>query len=263
VVPGEEASVAPEAPRPRSIKHPIASVEVGADLMRRTLTYANVGAMNLRSYEAPFVFAPSLWVEFFPLALLLNDGVLRGLGLEGGAAFAVGLRSRRTGTDVAYPTSMLRIDLALKWRFEIAAAMHLSVTPFFGYRLHSFSVGAGSDGSAIDGLPGVAYSALRIGAHVELPLGDGGFRLFARFSVLPALSSGELISAAYFKKGSSFGLDFGVGAGFQVTSWLQLRGSFDYLRYGSSFQTQATDTYIADGAGDQYLGGRLAARFTF
>jgi hypothetical protein len=86
---------------------------------------------------------------------------------------------------------------------------------------------------------------------------------FARFSVLVALSSGEIISAAYFPKGSAFGIDLGLGLGFRILPALQIRAGFDFTRYGLSFTSTAADTYQGTGASDVYLGGHLSLRFEY
>ena len=48
-----------------------------------------------------------------------------------------------------------------------------------------------------------------------------------------------------------------------LASFLQLRLSFDFARYGLTFVTQPTDPYVAAGASDTYIGGNATLRLHF
>ena len=124
---------------------------------------------------------------------------------------------------------------------------------------------------ALDGLPSITYNALKVGVAGELPFATTGLLAFGRFSILPVLSASELIGVnppgrtTYFANGSVLGIDFGLGVGFKLPPLpaLQVRLGFDFARYGLSFKSSSTDTYQAEGAVDQYLGGTLALRYTY
>lgn len=258
-VPAEAAVEEPATP-----KRPVFSLELGIDVESKNFTYASVATANLRSYRAAFILAPEVHGELYPLALF-QQNFLAGLGVELGFSIAVGLKSRRGGSDVAYPTNISKFDVALKWQIRPISSSEAYFTPIIGFRSHSFSVGAGSDGSVLDGLPGISYSALKFGLAGELPFGQSGLLAYGRFAVLPVLSAGPIISSAYFKSGSALGIDFGLGLGFKLpfARALQLRLGFDFARYGLSFKSAASDTYVAEGAVDLYLGGNFAVRFTY
>ncbi len=253
----------PGTPMKRS-KPPIVSLEVGVDLQVRVFSYTNLTTLNLRSYSAP-VFSPDIKGEFFPLALVMPDSIMSGLGVDFGFAFAVGLKSRRKDSDVAYPTSASRIDFALKFRIQPLDGSDASFSPYIGFRSASFAVGAGSDGSKLEGLPSVSYPSIKIGVMGELPFSDTGLLVYGRFAVMPTLGGGELLSATYFPKGSVLGIDGGLGLGYRIPPIpaLQVRLGFDFIRYGIGFTTNPTDTYVAEGAVDQYLGGNFAIRYTY
>jgi hypothetical protein len=87
--------------------------------------------------------------------------------------------------------------------------------------------------------------------------------LFGRFQAIPVFSSGEIISSAFFPRGSNFGLDGSAGIGIAFLKMLQLRLAFDFTRYGMTFTTEPTDAFVAQGATDQYLGGTATLRFTY
>jgi len=252
-----------EAPKKRE-KRPVVAVEVGWDLATKGFSYSQTGTPNLRSYSAPLT-GPNLKAELYPLTLLFQDSVVSGLGAEVGFFTAINLKSRRSGSDVSYPTSISRFDVALKFQIRPSAKSAAYVSPIIGFRSHSFSVGPGSDMSVLDGLPAISYAALKFGLAGELPFGDTGLLVFGRFAVLPVLSAPEIISAKYFPNGSVLGIDGGLGLGLKLPflKMLQVRLSFDFARYGLTFRTQPTDLYVAGGAVDQYLGGTLAVRLTY
>jgi hypothetical protein len=262
----EEAPKAEEdtgAPKKRA-KRPVVALEVGLDVSSKSFSYTQVVTPNLRSYRAPFILGPNFKGELYPLALV-TDGIAAGLGAELGYFLAVGLKSKRNGTDLSYPTSISRFDVALKFQIRPSNKSEAYVAPIIGYRVHSFSVGAASDGTTLDGLPAISYSALKFGLAAELPFGDTGLLVFGKFSVLPVLSAPEIIGTKYFPNGSVLGIDGGLGLGFKLpfVTALQLRLSFDFTRYGLSFRSQPTDMYVAEGAVDQYLTGTFALRFTY
>jgi hypothetical protein len=257
----EEEDLRPRKP----VKPPFLSVEAGVELFNRTFSYNAPETNNLRSYSAALIIAPTVRAEFYPIALL-SKGFMAGLGVDGTFGIAVGLKSRRSGTDVTWPTNMQHFDFSLRYRIRPIDSIDAAIIPFAGYSMRTFSIGVGTDGSTLDGLPNVAYSAIRPGIAGELPFSDSGFMIFAKFAVQVVLSSGQIISAAdtgFFHKGSNFGIEGQLGAGYRVFGPIFVRLAFDFTRYGLGFQFQPTDTYRAGGAVDTYLGGNLAVRLTF
>ncbi|MFZ5470071.1 MAG: hypothetical protein ACOZIN_11605 [Myxococcota bacterium] len=259
--------------RRRPARDSFLSIEIGPDLLRRSLQYSQVQTPNLRSYSADLIVAPRVRVELYPLAAA--SGLISGLGVEGSYAMAVGLKSRPTlncepaivasqpSGCLSYPTSLSTLEVAGKLRIRPLTGSQAAVVPTVGFRNASFAVGAASDGSTLAGLPKIAYTAALVGAGFEAPFSEGRFSAFGRFAYLPVLSAGEILSAAYFPNGSASGLDVHLGIGFRVLPNLEARLVGQFARYGLQFQTQASDTYIASGAVDQYVGGNLAVRYHF
>lgn len=239
---------------------PFLIAEVGPDFFSRRFAYSEVQTANLRSYRADLVVAPRLQAEVYPLAS--SRGLVSGLGVEAGYAFAVGLKSRRTDGQ-AHPTSLSRLDLAAKLRVQPLDDLPLVLIPQLGYRSASFAVGAAPDGSLLDGLPGISYSSLVPGAAVELSLLEGTLLPFARFSYLSVLSSGEIISASYFPNGSASGIEGAVGVGYLATPNIEVRLTGELTRYSLTFHTSDGDKYIAAGAADQYVGAKLGLRYRY
>ncbi len=245
-------------------KRPAFAAEVGFDAASKSYTYSNVTTPNLRSYSAPFIPSVALKAELYPIAFV-QQGALAGLGVEAGFKLAIGLRSSRKNSDVRYPTNITQIDVAAKFQIRPSSKSDANFGPFVGFRSHAFSIAQGSDGTTLDGIPSISYSAVKIGLSGELPFGATGLLAYGRFSVMPVLSAPEVISSKFFPNGSVLGLEGGLGLGVQLPflKALQIRAAFDFARYGLSFRAAATDTYVAEGAVDQYLGGSLGVRFTY
>ncbi|MEW5743105.1 MAG: hypothetical protein AB1938_29590, partial [Myxococcota bacterium] len=237
--------------------------EVGVSLLSRKLDYVQAATPNLRRYELPFPFPQiDARVEFYPLALVRNDA-LSPLGVDFSLGLAPYLKSRRQSSAESYPTSTTRITGGVRYRWMPFEKYAAAFIPMLGVNVRSFTVGAAADGTTLDGLPNVSFVGLRAGLGVELPILPDFLIFFGRFCVLPTFSSGQLISAAYFPSGSTFGLEFNGGVALKVVSFFQVRVAFEFEQYSSTFTTQPTDTYVAAGSIDRYLGVSAAARFEF
>ena len=66
-----------------------------------------------------------------------------------------------------------------------------------------------------------------------------------------------------FRRGSNFGIEGQLGAGYRIAGPVSIRLAFDFVRYGLGFSTEPMDMYRAGGAIDTYLGGNLGVRLTF
>ncbi len=254
-------------------KAAVFSIQLGLDGFSRNLSYAQATTPNLRTYSVPLASAPAAQLEVFPLAAF-NDGLISGLGIEAGYAMAVGLQSRREvpkagcGADpcpapINYATSSSKLDVALKFRIPFGDS-GVAIAPHAGFRSHGFTFGKGTDGSTLDGLPSVAYSALRLGLALDVTFAEY-IVVFVNFSYLPVLSSGQIISPAYFSRGSAYGLEGGAGVGYKLPFFtaLQVRAAFNFTRYAMSFRPEMADAYQATGATDQYMGFNIGLRYTF
>lgn len=236
--------------------------QVGTELFSRTFDYQGLTTDNLRTYRAPLVIAPRLRLELYPLARVVR-GVAGGLGVEGDYFMALGLKSRRKGADVAYPTTLTRLDVAARLRLMPFGVDSASVTPLLGLRLTDFKLGAASDGSVLSGIPAVSYQAGRVGLGVDVPLLDGKLAVGGEAAVLLVMKSGEILSTAYFPSGQASGLEVALGAGFRVVPSFEVRAEGRLTRTQLSFKTAPEDTYVASGATDQNLGGGLSLRYRY
>ncbi len=237
-------------------------VDVGLDVTNRGLSYNQVATGNLRRYDLPAFAAVTLGLQFYPLALAGRDDLLAGLGAEFNISFAPWLQSRLLSTPEPFPTSAVRIDGGIRWNIVPVKSYPFAISPYVGVRSQSFTVSPLSDGRRLDGLPNIGFLGLRVGLGVEVPIVVNLFSLFGRFGVVPTFASGEIISAAFFPNGSTFGFETNVGLAVRIFV-VELRAAFEYSSWGMSFVTQPTDTYVAAGATDRYLGGNVTLRFAF
>ncbi len=243
---------------------PILVAELSLAPFHREFGYSDLETPNLVPYIAPFAFGIRAGAEFYPVAIAKPDSAVAGLGLELSLWTALGLQSRKTGLpNVAYPTALNAIDVAVRFRWLASDALGLTVAPIFGFRSTNFSTGKASDGTIIDGLPGISYASLRLGLKGEVPFLDGRMNAMLRFAILPTLGLGEIGAAGFFKSAGAFGIDFGAGAGFVVWGGLEARLEFWLTRFGLGFTVDPTDVYRAKGASDLMLGFNAGARYTF
>lgn len=248
-------------PEPTS-KSKFLVLDVGLDVTNRSLSYNQVATGNLRRYDLPAFAAVTLGVQFYPLALAGRDDVLAGLGAEFNISFAPWLKSQLLSAPEPFATSAIRIDGGIRWNIVPVKSYPFAISPYVGVRSQSFTVSPLSDGRRLDGLPNIGFLGLRVGLGVEVPIVVNLLSLFGRFGVVPTFASGEIISAAFFPNGSTFGFETNVGLAVRIFV-VELRAAFEYSSWGMTFVTQPTDTYVAAGATDRYLGGNVTLRFAF
>ncbi|MFZ5438404.1 MAG: hypothetical protein ACOZQL_00280 [Myxococcota bacterium] len=260
----EEPAPEPVKPSKRGKRAPkFLVVDVGADVLTRKLEYAQVATANLRRYEllTP-VGMPVVDLKFYPLALVRDD-LLAGLGVEVGFGFAPWIQSRLASITEPFPTSMMRFDGLVRFDLAPIDSFALTISPYVGVRNQSFTVSPLADGRRLDGLPNISFLGLRAGLGLEVPIIPDRLSVFGRFGIIPVFGSGEILSSAFFPNGSAFGLEANAGVGVGLLPFLSIRASFEFSNYGLTFKTQPTDTYVATGANDLYLGGNASLRFAF
>lgn len=259
----------PASPR----RHKALVIDLGASVLNRKFLYTGTLTPNLRFYDLAIFPVPTVGVEFYPLALIRDDAPA-GLGLELTVGAAPFLQSRlRTttpiyrlptcGQDECYPTSATRVDGGLRFRFLPFSSYAFAIVPYAGIRWHSFVLGPNSEGRRLSGLPNLHFLGFRGGLALEIPIVPGYLIFFGRFGAIPVFNAADLISPNFFVAGNTFGMEANAGLGVSLTRFLEVRGSFEFTRFQTTFKTSPTDTYIATTAADTYLGGNLSLRFSF
>ena len=108
--------------------------------------------------------------------------------------------------------------------------------------------------------------SLRAGLALDVPVVPDLLFIVARVSGLPVFSSGEILSSAYFKSGSTLGVEVSGGLRVKLARVLDLLATFEMSQYQLSFRPNDGDPYVAQNDGspvyavDRYLGGNFTVR---
>ncbi|MHB8872453.1 MAG: hypothetical protein ACYC8T_02085 [Myxococcaceae bacterium] len=262
---GSEVSSAVDEPYRPKRRDPLFVLQVGPDLFARRFGYSGVETRNLRSYSANLVVAPHFQAELYPLATLMR-GLAAGFGIELGYSFGLGLQSRTCppGGECgpSHPTSLTRLDAGAKLRAKLGEG-GTAIVPGVGYRSANFVVGAAADGSTLDGLPSISYSALVLNLGLEVPAMDDKLVIVLRGAVMPVLSAGEITGPEYFPRGSALGFEVAAGVGYRITPAIEARVIGRLTSYGLTLRPEEGAERRATGASDLYFGGNLAVRYTY
>jgi hypothetical protein len=245
-------------------RHAVLVADVGLELAGKYFDYIQSAKRNIRPYNAPLTAAPAFRLEVYPLALF-KKGLLAGLGIDFGTAIVAGLQSREvsaTGVSRLYPTSLFRVEFGARFRIRPFSGSEVAIVPLLGLRVHNFKVLPAEDGSVIDGLPGIAYTALKLGVGGEVPIGER-LGIGAAFTLMPLLGFGEIVTVDWFPRGTGFGFDFTAFITVKIAGPLQIKVAGYVTRYGLAFETVPTDTYVATGAWDVHAGGFFGVRLVF
>jgi hypothetical protein len=252
----EEAKFVP-ADEPEKLEPSLLTVQAGTEMLSRDWRYDNLTTNNLRQYRAGTLLSPRLRVE---LRAPFRLGAFK-LGADADFSTTLGSRSRRSAEDATqFPTAVTRFDGGLRIATRPIAASALTVSGTLGFRLASFNVAAAADKTTLDGLPNIAYQAVRAGGAVQVPLYKG-LSAYGELAYLAVLSSGQISSNLYFPGATVSGFDGMAGVAYRLSSSWELTLSGQLSQYTFGFSPSPAATYRATGAVDRYLGGALSLRF--
>ncbi len=255
-----EVSTHVESRTDKSFRESFVSVQVGSELFTPSLRFAGVTTTNLRNYSSPLVVAPRFRLEAYPLGLFMK-GIVTGVGVEADYLFSVASRTKRPNDGVIFGTRNSQLDIAARFRIAPIKGSHFSVTPFAGFRMQDFAVGAGSDGSKLDGLPNISYRSLRAGLDLNVPLLDV-LSLSAAGAYLKPLSTGE-IGKDFFPGTVANGFEVGGGVNYAIGAGFDARALVHFQRHTLKFKVTEGATYSATDLVDQQFGGTVALRYTY
>jgi hypothetical protein len=255
-----------ETKKPKSV---FFAVELGSYVLNRQLAYTNVALSGpdvapLRSYSLAAFSLPMVRFEVYPLAASQSEA-LAGLGAEGSFALNPILKSSTSTGEERFPTTAMVAEAALRWRLAASPSYPLVITPFLGFRIQSFTITTPATES-LKLMPDFAYVSLRAGLGLDVPIVKDLLVLIGRISALPVFTSGEIISSAYFKSGSTLGFEGGLGLRLRIIPGLFVAATFEFAQYQLTFTPRAGDRYLAAVAStavtatDRYLGGSLTLR---
>lgn len=234
--------------------------ELGLDLERRTLRYSSLTSANLSEYEAPLIYAPRLRLEVFPLATTM-EGIPAGLSLLLDYRLAVGLRSAvEGGPNHTTRQSVFALDARL--RIPLGEEKLSAVIPFIGYRRAGFRVDPAADGTGFVGLPKIVTGGPRIGVALDVVPVEK-LHLLGQLDDVIVLAKGDLIGPDYFPSGSANVIEAELGLGYELAPHVDLRAVGELARTGFSFDAAGQGRYVAAGASELLVGGRVMLGFGF
>jgi hypothetical protein len=242
---------------------------VGLNLGGRQFFYNQRVTANTLSYSLPSgVLLPetpgvAASAEVFPLARGQGD-IVRDIGLS--ARFNTDFAKVQVGSVVAN-TQWYAWELDVRGRIPLgprASSPFIGVEGGGGQLAFTFpNVSAkgfnNGSGSLSDSLPGVDYTYLRLGADGRVPFGNAALLIGAAYRVV--LGAGPL--GDHFPRSSIGGLDAKVGGSLRITSNIEARIVFSYIRFWAAFNPHVGDTYVAGGGLDQFLNADLGVAAFF
>lgn len=254
--PKEEVVETPEEPSrpgaatPRSMA---LRFGLGLKIFSRMFGYTDDIFDRLSTYTLKAGPAIAAELEVYPAAFV-TTGFAANVGVLGQFDYAVGIASR--GEDgTRYGTSAVNLRLALAVRLPVSV---LTVEPFFGYALQTYSIAASS--GAKPNLPNVSYGGLRGGLLLKVTVfGPVGLQLHLAGTY--PLSKGEI--STYFQHLSVGGMDTGIALTVGLLDRLEVKAAYEYRRYWFSMNSVPGDENVAGGALDLYPSGSVMIAFTF
>jgi hypothetical protein len=236
---GRQSAAEPEnQPRGRTML----VVEAGGGTGTRRFTYTDRLTAQLRPYylnAAPLVAADA---EVYPLAGTKLP-VLRGLGVVGSYARAVGLSSADSaGNKVG--TSWQTFDVGLRERLRVSPVVLLGVDVRYGN--NEFRFDTASLASAV--LPSVEYQFVRAGLDARVAF--GAFSIFGGGAYLNVLSTGQYLASA-FPHETVGGVEGRVGVAYVFAKHFEGSLGVSYTRFFFSANPVPGNANVAGGMLDE------------
>ncbi len=227
-------------------------LSAGAQIGGRRLAYNDQLTSNMRPYELFGAPLAVVGLQVFPL--VSSGGFLGRLGLTAGYAQAFALSST-TESGMSADTSWSRLDLGVQARF----GGHGKTGAGVGLGFTKLVFELGNPEMSDDLLPGVDYSALRVGGDVRVPSGKLAVTLSGAY--LLVLDDGGVGDA--FADASTGGVDLGLGVGYRLSSSLEARVDLGYTRVFYTLNPTPGDLYVAGGALDEFFALGLGVAYAY
>lgn len=226
---------------------------VGFKLFNRLFGYTDDIFDALSTYYLPRGPAIAANLEVYPAAFV-TGGPAAHIGLLVDFDYAVGISSKsEDGTK--YGTTALNLRASLIGRIPIS---RVTINPFFGYALQTYGISSSS--GTKPNIPNVSYGGLRGGLELRIMIiGPVGFQL--GFAGTYLLSKGEVGGAGYFPRAKANGIDANGALVLAIGERIEVTLGGEYQRYWYSMNPEIGDPYIAGGALDIYVSGKLGLAF--
>jgi hypothetical protein len=228
-------------------------IEIAVQLLHRSWDYSGYDpAGGLRTYTLSLLTEPRGRIGVYPLRTV--EGFFASAGLELAGAVAVGASIAGDDPAARFPLSLWWLDAGLRVRFRLGS---WTLGPGVGVRLSHQSVGPGSTGATLDGIPTLDAKAVRLGLEAGGPIA-GAFGLTAEFNYLLVLSTG-LDTAAFPDQSGGPAFEGRLGVTWQVSPLLRLFVAGTLSRETYTLNVPGS----ADSARASVFGGELGFRVGF
>ena len=231
-----------------------ADLSVGLVLGSRHFAYHDAVGTNLRPYDVDGAPMVAIAVLLSPFA---ETPVLRDFGFYGDYESAVALQSATSGSSPV-GTTWSRYDIGGRARVRLSNGprpVMLGAAVGYGLELFRFT-----DATTIDPqLPSVSYGFIRGLLDVRVPIGP--VALSAAIGYLHVVANGDV--GLRVRGTRNAGVEATVGAAVPFAHAFEARLSGTYTRFFYSFDPVPGDTYVAGGALDQFLTGKLALAWMY
>jgi hypothetical protein len=234
--------------------HELFEVSAGGEVGTRNFTFIDPLTGNLRSYQLGA--APLLVIDgaVYPMADV-NVPVVSDFGIVGGYAQAVGIHSAASESGaVSTQWNSWYAGGRLRFRTGSDRAPVVGVQGAYGYDAFTFE-----SNDATGTYPSVTYQFVRASADVRVPIGR--FAAVANGGYLGVLSAGDV--ASRFPRANVGGVDFGIGAAFEIASGFEARLEGSYRRVFYAMNPRPGDPFVAGGALDEFWGAEAKVAYVF
>jgi hypothetical protein len=230
----------------RDITRATVIIEPHVGIANRHFDYRDRISSELRPYALPAAPRAGIAAEVYPL-VPFTGGALRGIGVSGEYAAALGARSTRSDGGRA-DTSWTSFDVALRYRVPIGDRSTIAGHAGYGGVDFAFSRDPNALADAPDAsLPAVSYRFVRTGVDGRVSFWK--LATLASIDYLFVSSNGPL--DARFPQEKIGGVEARLSMAFPFTPHAEVRTGIAYQRFFYTFRPQEGDAYVAGGALDQ------------
>jgi hypothetical protein len=236
-----------------------AVVGLSLNMRRLAFTYDSTIGTRPAGYKGKPVPGGFIDMTVYPMALghSTTKGQLKNIGATFFYDQVLLVKSQdMTGKELKSAQSRFGVGLVYRYPFGESAS-----SPVIGARVRygrqAFKITQPAP------LPNVNYTVIDPGIFFRLPLGK--ISLDANLGYLAIPNTGQMQNMDKYGAATVGGFELGLGADYNLTQEIFLRGTFDYetIRYSFKGAGQLTENGKVKGAADSYYGGYVTAGYLF
>ena len=242
-----------------------AVIGVSINMRKMSFTYANDIGTRPAGYQGKPVPGGFFDMNVYPLSLgHKRDDIMANIGFTGMYDQVLLVKSKdKAGNELKSAQSRFAIGAVFRYPFNKSAS-----SPVVGARLRygqqNFKISQPAP------LPSVTYTIIDPGAFFRMPIGQK-IVLDLNASFLLITNTGQMQQADKYGAATVTGFEFNLGADYNLTNTVFVRGLFNYETIGYSFNGAAgtgmlptpTDNQKVSGARDSFYGAIITGGYLF